>query len=58
MSAKLLTICHCERNEVERSNRKDPAITSLRYRSVRNDKHLTGHDITHKDCLWRLGVGV
>ncbi len=31
---------------MERSNRNDSAITSLRYRCVRNDKCLAGHDIT------------
>ncbi|WP_413199250.1 hypothetical protein, partial [Nostoc piscinale] len=51
MSAKLLKICHCERNEVERSNRKDPAITSLRYHFVRNDKHLSGHDISPSQSM-------
>ncbi|WP_143861738.1 hypothetical protein [Nostoc linckia] len=56
MSGKLLVICHCECNEVEGRNRKNSAITSLRYRYVpcgnakgeRNDKHLAGLDITHK----------
>ncbi len=32
---------------VERRNRLDSAITSLRYRYVRNDKGLVGHDITY-----------
>ncbi|WP_143861733.1 hypothetical protein [Nostoc linckia] len=53
MSGKLLVICHCECNEVERRNRKNSAITSLRYRYVpcgnakgeRNDKHLAGLDM-------------
>jgi hypothetical protein len=30
MSAKLLIICHCERNEVKGSNHKDSGIASLR----------------------------
>nr|MDZ8036903.1 hypothetical protein [Nostoc sp. CreGUA01] len=34
MSGKLLVMCHCECNEVERRNRKDSGITSLRYRYV------------------------
>jgi hypothetical protein len=34
MSGKVLVICHCECNEVERRNRKDSVITSLRYRYV------------------------
>jgi hypothetical protein len=64
MSGKLLVICHCECNEVERRNRKDFAITSLRYRYVPcNDKHLAGLDITrsrrvstlrHAQCIAAL----
>jgi hypothetical protein len=30
---------------VERHNRLDSAITSLRYRYIRNDKGLVGHDM-------------
>lgn len=53
MSGKSPTICHYERNEVKRSNRKVYAIASLRDRSVplgnakgeRNDEYLGGHHI-------------
>ncbi len=35
---------------VERRNRPDSAITSLRYRYVRNDKRLVGHDMNRIEC--------
>ncbi|MBL1201324.1 MAG: hypothetical protein FWK04_20145 [Nostoc sp. GBBB01] len=42
--------CHCECNEVERRNRKDSAITSLRYRyvpfsSLRDAKSACFHEV-------------
>ncbi|WP_157374016.1 hypothetical protein [Nostoc sp. PCC 7107] len=41
MFGKLLVICHCEWNEVERRNRQVFAITSLRDRSVPFGKQAT-----------------